>query len=137
MSITQLVNVPPRGALRGKRGLLDIVNLVLLVCNAGEIKTHVMQRCNLNSRQTQDYITLLLKYGLLEKSKEIKNEVYQTTERGRRFLGAYAELSGIFDLLIDVKEEMPPKNPGIPGATASDVSSNLDKAALDQPSLRV
>jgi hypothetical protein len=79
---------------------------------------------------------LLLKYELLEKSTEIKNDVYQTTERGRRFLEAYAELSGIFDLFIDVKEEMPPKCPEIPGATASDVSSTLEKVALDQPGLR-
>jgi predicted transcriptional regulator len=134
MSTTQLVNEPPKGALRGKRGLLDIVNLVLLVCNGGEIKTHVMQRCNLNSRQTQDYITLLLKYELLEKSTEIKNDVYQTTERGRRFLGAYAELSGIFDLLIDVKEEIQP-NPGILGPAALGVPSTLDKGALDHPGL--
>jgi predicted transcriptional regulator len=135
MSTIQLVHEPPKGAPRGKRGLLDIVNLVLFVCNEGEIKTHVMQRCNLNSRQTQDYITLLLKYELLEKSTEIKNDVYQTTERGRRFLGAYAELSGIFDLFIDVKEEMPP-NQEIPEVTVPDVSSTLDKGALDQLGLR-
>jgi predicted transcriptional regulator len=135
MSTTQLVHELPKGAPRGKRGLLDIVNLVLLVCNGGEIKTHVMQRCNLNSRQTQDYITLLLKYELLEKSTEIKNDVYQTTERGRRFLGAYAELSGIFDLFIDVKEEMP-TNSEIPEVIAQGVSSTLDKGALDQSGLR-
>jgi hypothetical protein len=78
---------------------------------------------------------LLLKYELLEKSTEIKNDVYQTTERGRRFLGAYAELSGIFDLFIDIKEEVPP-NQGIPGVTAPDVSSTLDKGVLDQLGLR-
>lgn len=135
MSTTQLVHEPPKGAPRGKRGLLDIVNLVLSVCDEGEIKTHVMQRCNLNSRQTQDYITLLLKYELLEKSTEFKNDVYQTTERGRRFLGAYAELSGIFDLFIDVKDELLP-NPGIPGVTALGVTPTLDNGAFDQPGLR-
>lgn len=106
MSTTQLVSVFPKSVLKGKRGLLDIVDLILVVCTGGEIKTHVMYRCNLNSRQTQDYVALLLKHQLLEKSTVPKNDVYQTTERGKRFVGAYAELSEIFDLLVDVKVEM-------------------------------
>lgn len=106
MSTTQLVGVLPKSILKGKRGLLDIVNLILVVCVGGEIKTHVMYRCNLNSRQTQDYVALLLKHQLLGKSSVLRNDIYQTTERGKRFVGAYAQLSEIFDLLIDVKVEV-------------------------------
>lgn len=101
MSATQLVNALPRSILRGKRGLLDIANLILVVCAFGEKKTHVMYRCNLNSRQTQDYVALLLKHQLLEKSSVLRNDVYQTTERGKRFVEAYAALSEVFDLLVD------------------------------------
>jgi predicted transcriptional regulator len=107
MSTTELVEPVPRNeVLRGKRGLLDIVNLILVVCSSGEIKTHIMYRCNLNSRQTQDYVALLLKYQLLEKSSTLKNDVYQRTERGKRFVGAYSELSEIFDLFVNEKVEM-------------------------------
>jgi predicted transcriptional regulator len=106
MTTTQLVGVLPKNSLRGKRGLLDIVNLVLVVCTAGEKKTHVMYRCNLNSRQTQDYVALLLKHQLLGKSSDLRNDIYQTTERGKRFVGAYGELSQILDPLADAKMEV-------------------------------
>jgi predicted transcriptional regulator len=105
MTTAQLVSVAPKAAQRGKRGMLDIANLILVVCAGGEIKTHVMYRCNLNSRQTQDYVALLLKHELLERSSIPRNDVYQTTERGTRFVGAYAELSEIFDFLTNVKIE--------------------------------
>jgi predicted transcriptional regulator len=106
MSSTQLVGALPKSALKGKRGLLDIVNLILVVCNGGELKTHVMYRCNLNSRQTQDYVALLMKHQLLGKSTALRNDVYHTTERGKRFVGAYTELSQIFDLLVDPRIEV-------------------------------
>ena len=51
----------------GNRESLDIIDLILLVCLSGTMKTHVMYKCNLNSRQVQDYLELLLKFQLLEK----------------------------------------------------------------------
>lgn len=104
--MTQFAVALPRNALRGKRGLLDIVNLILTVCSGGEKKTHVMYRCNLNSRQTQDYFALLLKHQLLAKSSGLGNDIYQTTERGKKFVGAYGELSQILDLIADSKVEV-------------------------------
>jgi len=83
----------------GNRESLDIIDLILLVCMNGTMKTHVMYKCNLNSRQVQDYLELLLKFGLLERATEEKRTTYQTTERGRRFIKAYAELFEIFDLI--------------------------------------
>jgi len=84
----------------GNRESLDIIDLILLVCLSGTMKTHVMYKCNLNSRQVQDYLELLLKFQLLEKREtEEKRTIYQTTDRGRRFIEAYAELFEIFDLV--------------------------------------
>jgi predicted transcriptional regulator len=82
----------------GNRESLDIIDLILLVCLNGTMKTHVMYKCNLNSRQVQDYLELLLKFRLLEKREsEEGRTVYQTTERGGRFIKAYAELFEILD----------------------------------------
>jgi predicted transcriptional regulator len=99
MSATQLVSDLPKNTPKGKRGMLDIANLILEICIDGEIKTHVMYRCNLNSKQTQDYVALLQKHQLLEKSSVLKNDIYRTTEQGKRFVGAYGELAEIFDFL--------------------------------------
>jgi predicted transcriptional regulator len=84
----------------GNRGALDIINLILIVCMEGTLITHIMYRCNLNSRQTQSYVTFLLQYQLLEKKKlEGSNKfVYQATDRARKYLEVYSELSQIFDL---------------------------------------
>jgi predicted transcriptional regulator len=84
----------------GNRGALDIINLILQVCMEGTIITHVMYRCNLNSKQTQSYVSFLLQYELLEKIKpEGSNKfVYRATERARKYLEVYSELSQIFEL---------------------------------------
>jgi predicted transcriptional regulator len=84
----------------GNRESLDIIDLILLVCLNGTMKTHVMYKCNLNSRQVQDYLELLLKFRLLErKESEEGRSIYQTTDRGKKFIKAYAELFEIFDLV--------------------------------------
>ena len=83
----------------GNRGSLDIVNFVLLVCMNGLMITHIMYKCNLNSKQTQFYVSLLLKHKLLEKktSEGSNKSVYQATDRARKYIEAYAELSQIFN----------------------------------------
>jgi predicted transcriptional regulator len=86
----------------GNRESLDIIDLILLVCMNGTMKTHVMYKCNLNSKQVQDYLELLLKFELLERSDAQKGRnTYKTTERGKRFITTYAELFEIFDLVRD------------------------------------
>src|SRR5580698_1116821 len=52
----------------GNRESLDIIDLILIVCVSGTMKTHVMYKCNLNSKQVQDYLELLLKFRLIERS---------------------------------------------------------------------
>jgi len=83
----------------GNRGALDIINLILLVCIDGTMITHIMYRCNLNSKQTQSYVSFLLQYGLLEKKKPegMVKFVYQGTDRAKKYLEVYSELSKIFD----------------------------------------
>ncbi len=73
---------------------MEIVHSILSVCTDGALKTHVMFRCNLNSRQLHFYIESLLAKGLLEKERappSAKVE-YRTTQRGRRYIEAYDTL---------------------------------------------
>jgi predicted transcriptional regulator len=83
----------------GNRGWLEIVDLMLTVCEGGALKTHVMYRCNLNSKQLQQYIDFMLNRKLvstLEVEEYAKRTKYVTTERGRRLMAAYDELADIF-----------------------------------------
>jgi predicted transcriptional regulator len=82
----------------GNRGALDIINIVLLVCMKGTMITHIMYKCNLNSKQTQSYVSFLLKYQLLEKKPDGSKFLYTSTDRARAYVEAYLELSQIFTL---------------------------------------
>jgi predicted transcriptional regulator len=64
------------------------------------MKTHIMYKCNLNSKQVQEYLEMILKFELVQRiERESGRSVYETTERGRRFIKVYAELLEIFDPL--------------------------------------
>jgi predicted transcriptional regulator len=73
---------------------MEIVYSILSVCLNGALKTHVMFRCNLNSKQLHFYIESLLAKGLLEKDREPPSAKveYRTTNKGRRYLETYGAL---------------------------------------------
>ena len=81
----------------GNRESLDIINLVLHVCASWTMKTHVMYKCNLNSKQVQEYLELMHRFDLVELMEgESGRTLYRTTEKGARFVSIYQELLDIF-----------------------------------------
>jgi predicted transcriptional regulator len=85
----------------GNRGWLEIIDLVLSVCDKGTLKTHVMYKCNLNSKQVQQYLDFVVSRSLIEVRQDpvdLKRITYKTTERGRRFMRSYNELAEIFSI---------------------------------------
>ena len=57
------------------------------MCENGARKTHVMYRCNLNSKQINQYLLFLLDSGMLEIIQERPNSkryIYRTTGSWRR-----------------------------------------------------
>lgn len=84
----------------GNRGWLEIIYFILVVCKKGSLKTHIMYKCNLNSKQIDQYIQFLLDKQLLEREPEYSNSkryTYKTAEAGRRYIIAYNQLAEIFD----------------------------------------
>ena len=96
--MSQLIGLEAN-VLGANRGSLEIINTMLNVSVNGMIKTQIMYRCNLNSKQLQGYLNLLLKWGMLERKKSLvtRRSIYTSTERGRKFVSTYAELSALFD----------------------------------------
>lgn len=85
----------------GNRGWLEITDLILKVCEKGALKTHIMYKCNLNSKQIQQYLDFLLTRRLVVKTQEAgdpRRSIYVTTDRGKRFIHAYRELADIFKI---------------------------------------
>ena len=81
------------------RGWLEIIQFILLMCENGARKTHVMYRCNLNSKQISEYLNFLIECGMLEKIQErpdSKRYIYKTAELGLSFIRSYKQLAGLF-----------------------------------------
>ncbi|TLX67506.1 MAG: hypothetical protein E6L00_05220 [Thaumarchaeota archaeon] len=84
----------------GNRGWLEIIYFILVVSKKGALKTHIMYKCNLNSKQIDQYLQFLLDRQLLERKSESpdsKRHVYKTNEMGSRYITAYNQLAEIFD----------------------------------------
>jgi predicted transcriptional regulator len=85
----------------GNRGWLEIINLIISASEHGALKTHIMYRCNLNSKQVQQYLDYVLARDLVVASpdpEDVRRTIYTTTERGRKFMRAYNELAAMFNL---------------------------------------
>ena len=84
---------------RGPRGYMEIVYSVVSVCLNGALKTHVMFRCNLNSRQLHFYVESLLNKGLLEKVRDPPSAKveFRTTPKGRKYIETYSVLLQMLD----------------------------------------
>jgi len=84
----------------GNRGWLEIIYFILVVCKNGSLKTHIMYKCNLNSKQVDQYLQFLTAKQLLEKEPEFtdsKRYIYKATETGMRYIDAYNKLSEVFN----------------------------------------
>jgi predicted transcriptional regulator len=79
---------------RGTRGYMEIVYSMLSACLNGSLRTHIMFRCNLNSKQLQFYLESLLEKGLVEKVRDPPSSKveYKTTARGMKYMETYHTL---------------------------------------------
>jgi predicted transcriptional regulator len=76
---------------RRNRGTIEMMASILEVCLEGTKKTHILYRANISSDPLNEYLELLVKSGMLEKS-----ELYRTTVKGRIYLEHF---KGILHLL--------------------------------------
>jgi predicted transcriptional regulator len=82
------------------RGWLEIIEFILSMCENGARKTHVMYRCNLNSKQINEYLNFLIECRMLEKIQErldSKRCIYRTSELGKDFIIKYKQLAELFN----------------------------------------
>lgn len=83
----------------GNRGWVEIVETILEICENGALKTHIMYRCNLNSKQIAQYLHFLENHRLINTITEpptTKRPIFVTAELGKRYINAYKQLENIF-----------------------------------------
>ena len=80
-----------RSTARRNRNKLQITQAILEVARDGAGKTRIMYQANLSFKLLEDYLTVLVRAGLL-KVKEGDRKMYMTSEKGLQFLREFQEL---------------------------------------------
>jgi len=84
-----MVSNPGRGKNKNKnRRRLDIVRDMLSAASVRVRKTRVMYQANLNHRQVEKYLKILLESGLVELDDD---SLYLITGKGKEFLQMYVD----------------------------------------------
>lgn len=80
-----------RSVTRKNRNRFQIAQAILEVAKDGAGKTRIMYRANLSYELLENYLTALVRSGLL-KVKEAERKMYVTSEKGLQFLTEYEAL---------------------------------------------
>ncbi|MEM4717459.1 MAG: winged helix-turn-helix domain-containing protein [Desulfurococcaceae archaeon] len=83
---------------RRKREMLQVYYEVLKELHGNPLRiSHLMRKCNMDTRMTNHVINLLLSRGLIIVKKEEKCKWYYITEKGVRFLELYEDLRKLLE----------------------------------------
>ena len=95
-----------------RRDKISIIAEILEIAREGTLKTQIMYKANLSFSQLNDYLTFILKKGLLNKFRANGKEVYATTEKGLDFLQRHFNLTELLQEKENGKNgaKTPPQN---------------------------
>ena len=80
-----------------RRDKLVIMAEIIGIAKNGTSKTHIMFKANLSFSQLNQYLTILAKSKLLEKSAINGREIYKSTERGLDFMEKQYEIINLIN----------------------------------------
>jgi len=94
--------------LRENRGRLDIAASILTATQKDALKDSIRQKCNMSSKQFNEYIKILLENGLIDAfpavnlkhtcgPKNKRRTIFHIAQTGKRFLKLYSELYALVD----------------------------------------
>lgn len=77
---------------RKRRGRLEILAVMLKAARVGVQKTQIMYEAGLSFAQLTEYLSFLVRLGLLEASKKNERLIYKTTAKGKLYVKEYEEI---------------------------------------------
>jgi predicted transcriptional regulator len=93
----------------GRRDRHDIVAEILETARGGAIKTHIMYKAKLSYSQLEEYTTLLVEKGFLQKHAIFKRkrtqDIFKTSEQGEEFIRSYRTLDRRFPFQTRASQE--------------------------------
>jgi len=72
--------------VNNRRCEIEIISDILSLCREGAKKTQILYRTNLSYTQLRDYLSFLIKAGVLEENNTKPYNVYITTQKGLEIL---------------------------------------------------
>jgi predicted transcriptional regulator len=75
-----------------RRDKINIIAEITDIAKNGALKTQIMYKANLSFAQLTEYLVLLKKINILEKSNQSGKEVYTATQKGLEFLQKQQEI---------------------------------------------
>ncbi|MEM1719499.1 MAG: winged helix-turn-helix domain-containing protein [Desulfurococcaceae archaeon] len=79
--------------MKKKRDLLQVYSEVLKELYKNPMRlTHIMRKCNLDTRMAKQVIGALTSRGLIALKNEVNYKLYYITEKGTKFLELYEGL---------------------------------------------
>lgn len=76
----------------GRRSQYEIYWEILVFCRSPRSFTHVVNRCDLNSKLGQEYLEFLAKKGYLSAVQEGDRTLYQTADRAEEYISLFSTL---------------------------------------------
>jgi predicted transcriptional regulator len=80
---------------RKRRDRLEIIAGILKVARKSSYKTQIMHEAGLSFSLMTEYLSFLVKLGLLETAKKNEKVIYKTTAKGVRYLKSYDETKSL------------------------------------------
>jgi predicted transcriptional regulator len=77
---------------RKRRDRLEIIGEILKAARVGIQKTQIMYHAGLSFAVLTEYLSFLVRLGLLEACKKNEKLIYKTTPKGRRYVKRYEEI---------------------------------------------
>jgi len=91
-----LKNVNRTRYIRRRWGI-DIIACILRAARNGVKKTDLMIQCNLSFAQLKNYLSVVLKKGLVVVEKDGSHLLFRTSNRGKAFLESYDNLEVLIE----------------------------------------
>jgi predicted transcriptional regulator len=76
-----------------RRDRLSIIADILTTAKDGSLKTQIMYKANLSFAQLNEYLSFLIEIHLLKIQKDEVKKIYNTTDKGNKYLEKYNEIS--------------------------------------------
>ncbi len=84
------------------RSRFEIIAEILGVLRKPTVRTNIMSHCNLNSTQSEGYLSFMRSNNLVRTDAVAGRVTYQRTEVGREFLGLFNSMNRLLETGLSV-----------------------------------